>query len=107
MIRAVARLSATSLIIAFAASALLFACSPAPITTARPVERPVPLAERLSDRHDCWSGNAPADMAGEIPGHVVVTYEGRTVYSAALVGPALEQLFDGTDHGLTVHAFCR
>lgn len=63
---------------------------------------------RLAAAHDCWTGAAPADMKGRIPGHVVVTTPGgRTVYSARLVGPALEQTFDGQGAGLVVHAFCR
>lgn len=65
-------------------------------------------AERLVERHDCWSGPAPADMAGQVPGHVVATTaEGRTVYSAHLVASALDQTFAGPDTGLLVHAFCR
>jgi hypothetical protein len=47
-------------------------------------------------------------MAGQVPGHVLVTTgDGRTVRSARLVGPALDQLFGNADHDLTVHAFCR
>ena len=69
--------------------------------------RGVSPAERVVEAHDCWTGQAPPDMRGRLPGHVVVTRNGRTVYSTAQVGPALEQLFEGTDHGLTVHAFCR
>ncbi len=65
-------------------------------------------ADRLVERHDCWSGAAPSDMAGKVPGHVVVTTPaGRAVYSARLVGPALDQTFGGDDAGLLVHAFCR
>lgn len=63
--------------------------------------------ETLIAAHDCWTGSAPADV--EIPGHVVVTTPaGDTVYAGARrVGQALEQVFDGAGHGLTVHAFCR
>ena len=47
-------------------------------------------------------------MEGRFPGHVVVTRpDQRTVYSERLVGRALEQEFDGADHDLRVHAFCR
>lgn len=58
----------------------------------------------LLEAHDCWTGEAPADMAGVIPGHVVTQngYQG-----AAAVGRAFEQIFDGADHGLTVYGFCR
>lgn len=58
--------------------------------------------------HGCWSGPAPSDMAGKIPGHVVATAaDGQLRYSSRLVGPALEQIFNGVDHHLTVYAFCR
>lgn len=56
----------------------------------------------------CWRGEAPADMAGKFPGHVVVTKDGMPrVGGAPMVSKALAQVFDGADHGLTVHAFCR
>lgn len=61
----------------------------------------------LIQRHDCWTGEAPA---GVIPGHVVVTIDGHvapTYGGPALTGQALDQLFGGKDAGLTVHAFCR
>ena len=65
-------------------------------------------ADRLVAKHGCWTDAAPPDMAGKLPGHVVAsTREGRTVYSAALVGPALDQIFGKHDRGLVVHAFCR
>ena len=62
---------------------------------------------RLIDEHDCWTGRAPRDMTGEVPGHVVATVSGETTYSAELVGPALESVFGTPAPGLTVHAFCR
>jgi hypothetical protein len=69
-------------------------------------------ARALVDVHDCWTGSddIPADMRGELPGHVVVTSAGteRPAYSAAMVGPALDQVFGAAaDTGLVVHAFCR
>lgn len=65
-------------------------------------------ATTLVDAHDCWVGNPPADMVGVIPGHVVVTVDGHTrLGGEPMVGKALEQLFNGADNGLTVHAFCR
>jgi hypothetical protein len=74
-----------------------------------PAESAAPSrADRLIEKHGCWTSTAPADMAGQVPGHVVAsTADGRTVYSATLVGPALDQTFGGPDHGLVVHAFCR
>lgn len=63
----------------------------------------------LVERHGCWTGEAPADMVGELPGHVVVSEVGKGPRHAgpAMVGKALAQIFEGADHGLTVHAFCR
>ncbi len=64
--------------------------------------------ERMVSAHGRWTGDAPADMQGALPGHVVVTIDGRPRYAGAgMVGKALSQLFEDVDHGLTVHAFCR
>lgn len=72
--------------------------APAPVT-ASPAQR----VGRLVEQHDCWTGTAPA---GVVPGHVVVTVDGRVRYSARLVDDALEAVF-GTPHvDLVVHAFC-
>lgn len=66
-----------------------------------------PAAE-LVDQHDCWVGNPPVDQVGEIPGHVVVTADGEARYGGRnLVHKALQQIFEGDDHGLTVYGFCR
>ena len=65
------------------------------------------LAEILADTHGCWTGEAPADMQGKIPGHVVMTLpDGRTVYSTD-VGRAMAHIFETPERGLTVFAFCR
>ena len=65
-------------------------------------------AQRLLDRHDCWSDRAPADMAGRLPGHVVVSSgAGAPHYSARMVGPALDHVFRGKHPAMTVHGFCR
>ncbi len=65
-----------------------------------------PSAADLIAANDCWTGEAPADV--EVPGHVVVSAEGEARYAGErMVGKALEQLFDGADHGLQVHGFCR
>lgn len=62
----------------------------------------------LVAEHDCWTGEAPADMQGVVPGHVVVTVDGSTrLGGERMVGKALEQLFEGADHGLIVAGFCR
>jgi hypothetical protein len=62
---------------------------------------------RLIARRDCWTGEAPADMVGQEPGHVLVTHRGRVRYSARLVDEALEQVFANRDHDIDVRAFCR
>ena len=68
-------------------------------------------AERLFSAHDCWTGAAPPDLRGGMPGHVIVSRPGRAaVHSARLVQPALAQVFSDDprdDRGLLVHAFCR
>ncbi len=66
-----------------------------------------PSAADLVAEHGCWAGEAPADMVGVLPGHVVVTVDADVRYAGErMVGKALEQIFDGTDHELTVWAFC-
>lgn len=69
---------------------------------------PAHPAAALIEEHSCWTGEAPADMAGVLPGHVVVTVGGVTrLGGERMVGKALEQIFEGADHGLVVHGFCR
>jgi hypothetical protein len=47
-------------------------------------------------------------MRGVLPGHVVVTVDGEVRYAGErMVGKALVQIFDGVEHGLLVHGFCR
>jgi hypothetical protein len=62
---------------------------------------------RLIARNGCWTRQAPADMVGQVPGHVVVTHRGRLRYSERLVTKALEQAFASPDPDWVVHAFCR
>jgi hypothetical protein len=65
-------------------------------------------AEVLVVEHNCWTGAAPLDMAGKIPGHVVVIAADKARYGGqALVHKALQQTFEGVDHNLTVVGFCR
>lgn len=70
-------------------------------------------AARLLERHDCWTGDAPADMVGVLPGHVVLTVdtagELHTSYGGERqVGRALDHLFATPDPGVVrVHGFCR
>lgn len=63
----------------------------------------------MAEENDCWTGSAPADMVGKIPGHVLVTKPNgkRVVGGPVLVGKALDQQFAGEDHGLIIHGFCR
>lgn len=74
---------------------------------ATPVDRPNPPAtstverDRLLDRHDCWTGQGPADT---IPGHAVVTPEGSNM-------PTLAPAADGfaiwqDDAPGVLHGFC-
>lgn len=75
-----------------------------------PAERPAPSTSPtgLVEAYDCWTGQAPADMEGKVPGHVVVTQDNVARYAGPrVVAQALAQVFDGEDHGLTIHAFCR
>ena len=64
--------------------------------------------DRLLAIHDCWTGDAPADMQGVIPAGVVVIRDGLAVHGGdRLVGQALDQIFGGAVHDLTVVGFCR
>lgn len=73
------------------------------------VDRSAARAVELVEDHGCWAGEAPADMVGVVPGHVVVAAagEGPRLGGSLAVGRALEQIFEGVDHGLTVYGFCR
>jgi hypothetical protein len=79
---------------------------PAPPTIA---SDSAPRHTSLLDQHHCWTHQAPSDMQGKVPGHVVVTTrKGRTRYGGAhLVGLALDQQFAHKHAGLTVWGFCR
>ena len=77
----------------------------ADVTSIRPHVEDSPAAP--VEKHDCWTGEAPADMQGVVPGHVVVTVDGvPRLGGERMVAKALEQMFDGVDHGLVVHGFC-
>ena len=66
-------------------------------------------AELLVERHHCWTGEAPPDMRGKLPGGVVAARPGHRVelLRGRWVGRALDQVFEGVEHGLRVYAFCR
>lgn len=73
----------------------------------RPAHPGSPAA--LIEAHDCWTGEAPVDMAGKIPGHIVVSPAAQAPRYAGgrMVSKALAQTFGGADHDLIVHGFCR
>lgn len=64
---------------------------------------------RLVASGQCWTGPQPRDVT--YPGSVLVVKdvhgEPRAVRKAHLVDPALDQIFKGRNHHLTVLAFCR
>lgn len=64
----------------------------------------VSRAERMVESGRCWTGEAPAEMQGVVPGHVWADGQYR---GERAVGKALEQIFNGVDHGMQVQAFCR
>jgi hypothetical protein len=66
-------------------------------------------AELMVERHHCWTGEAPPDMRGKIPGGVLAARPGHPVelLRGRWVGRALDQVFEGVEHGLRVYAFCR
>ena len=75
-------------------------------------EKPLPKSspEYVLGQHadDCWQGDPPADMVGEMPGHVIWQHtNGSTVYSSRLVEPALDTIFADGDLPGTPIAFCR
>lgn len=75
------------------------------------VERPTAKGspQWLVEKNRCWTGEAPADMVGKIPGHAVIRWEGEDAKlgGANAVGAALEHVFEGQHPNLTVYAFCR
>jgi hypothetical protein len=67
-------------------------------------------AQILLERHDCWTGAAPADMEGQVPGHAVVTWPGAVEASyggGRAVMAALTHVFGTERRGMIVHGFCR
>lgn len=78
-----------------------FASDPAPVVPDLP--HPAP-AEIIAFQHDCWTGNAPADMAGKMPG-AMVTIDAHYVDNPARVRRALDRALAG-QHS-EAFAFCR
>ncbi len=82
--------------------------SPGPASRSGGSGEPSAAAGRVLQRHDCWTGAAPADMQGRAPGHVVVTRADRVRYGGPrLVGVALRHVFEEPVAGLSVQGFCR
>ncbi|MEU0313283.1 hypothetical protein [Nocardioides sp. NPDC006273] len=72
----------------------------------RPLAPGSPAA--LIAQHDCWSAKAPGNMTGRLPSHAIVATGATPRYvDSGLTGKALDQVFEGEDHGLVVYAFCR
>lgn len=86
---------------------ITFAAPEDPAVVERPPAPGSPAA--LLAKHDCWTGEAPADMAGKWPGKAVVTVAGETrVYRTPVaVGTALDAAFGKPTEIETVHGFCR
>lgn len=65
----------------------------------------------LMEKHKCWNGEAPADMQGVVPGHVVIRYDGEVAAKyrgADAVGVALAHIFEESNPRVAeVVGFCR
>lgn len=64
----------------------------------------------MVERYDCWKDEAPADMAGTIPGHVIIRFNGvgDVVHGGPkAVSKAFAQIFDGADTQHEIFGFCR
>ena len=103
----VATLAALAFGAYFGGQEIGLAATGTPYTAADPMDaRPevTDSAAALLAANDCWTDEAPA---GVVPGHVVVTVDGQPQLGGShMTGQALAQLFDGADHGLTIHGFC-
>ena len=93
-----------------AAAGTLILSAAVSLPTSQPVAQR-PHAEEspqaLIAKHDCWTGTPPGDQASTVPGHVIVSTNGRTVHAGPrMVAKALDQVFEGSHPELTVHAFC-
>ncbi|WP_294567628.1 hypothetical protein [uncultured Arthrobacter sp.] len=97
------------LIVVGLASVLLYGtATETNIEPSKPVAQGSPVA--LMQANDCWEGSPPADMVGEIPGRVVIRFEGQDVRVAGsqAVGIALDHIFVKPNPRVAqVHGFCR
>lgn len=70
-----------------------------------PIVKPdaVGSPQELASRMDCWqSGNHG------MPSHVVYRLNGDWMIGGSkAVGMAFEQIFNGVDNDMTIHAFCK
>lgn len=82
---------------------------PAPVTVIQPDAPGSP--EGLMKKHGCWSGEAPKDMEGVIPGHVIIRMDGEIAAKyrgAKYVGVALDHLFTKPNPRVAeIVGFCR
>jgi hypothetical protein len=107
---------------AFVVLLLAFSTYPAALDVARervtdekaPTQTPsgerATTEDDLITAHGCWTGDAPADMAGRWPGGAVIRKANGVVsYTErpGLVDKAIRQALDGEDTGVWAVAFCR
>lgn len=113
--RYLARTTARNLLLAALVVASFLAMRAAIGETVAIAPAEVPLTSVLTSEttellaaNACWTTEAPADMRGVLPGHVVVMVDGQArLGGERLVGKALDQTFGDDDHDLTVVGFCR
>lgn len=74
---------------------------PVNMTYAPVPETTVSRTERMVQSGKCWVGKAPSGVT--VPGHVWADDRYR---GSKAVGKALEQIFEGADHNMTIQAFC-
>lgn len=102
-----------SIVASFALTTLLLLAVYANQDTSQPAStnpRSTGSAAALIELHDCWSGDAPADMRHKVPRHAVVTRPGSAqpeYVGGRTVDRALAHVFAGKRPDLTVHGFCR
>lgn len=113
LIAAVVR--SVAMVVCFGAA--FFAVSQMPANMTMPdspaveVERPQAVKSPgwFVEKFDCWTGEAPADMQGKFPGHVIITEKNVTRRAGEKkVSEALDSIFEGKPTGIQeIHAFCR
>lgn len=89
--------------VALAAVTVANGSAPGELRTVPTVSTPASVAEQLLTEHDCWTGEAPANVA--LPGHAVVELDARRgpQYADSSVG---FDIWQGTRDG-HLYGFCR